>query len=373
MKILVFHWKDITHPYSGGAERLLHLLMKNIVLNGYSVTWFCSNYNGSRQEENVDGIKIVRRGGQFSVYLHAVLFYLRNRRETDVVIDNITGVPWFTPFYCLKPKISIIYHVGKKETFFTELPVIKGLIGYPLAFIGWLLESSIPLFYANVPFITFSYDTKTDLIQLGILPSHVLVAQEGISLQRFKPNNKKDCNPLILYVGRLVKNKGIEHLIEAMKLVLQDIPTAKLSIIGAGPFEERLKKLTRDLKLENTVVFHGFIPEQKKIEILQKAHVLVHPSLREGWATPVLEANACLTPAIGSDVTGINCTIKDGVTGFLFPYGDVRELAKKIVHILRDRSIREAMASKALEWAQEFDERLTIRRFVSYFNRLAQK
>ena len=99
MQILVFHWKDITHPYAGGAERLFHQLMKETKSLGHSVIWFCSRYENSREKEYIDGINVVRRGGQFSVYLQALFFYLKNRKKIDLVIDNITGVPWFTPLY----------------------------------------------------------------------------------------------------------------------------------------------------------------------------------------------------------------------------------------------------------------------------------
>jgi glycosyltransferase involved in cell wall biosynthesis len=367
---MVFHWKDITHPYAGGAERLLHLLMKEMVPLGYSITWFCSKYAGSKCEETVDGIQIVRNGGQFSVYLRAVLFYLKNKGKTNVVVDNITGVPWFTPLYSSKPKIAIIYHVGKKETFFTELPAMKGLIGYPLAFAGWMAESVVPLLYCNVPFVTFSDDTKKDLVSLGIESNHIFIAQEGINLSNYQPGKIKDVFSHILYVGRLVKNKGVDHLIESMKIVTREIPNAKLSIVGTGPFEAKLKKLVDDLELNNAVSFRGYVSEEEKVGLLQKAHVLVHPSLREGWATPVIEANACGIPAVGADVTGINCTIKDGVTGFLFPYGNVNELANKIIIMLKDEKIREEMGHNALNWAQKFDDKRTILRFSNILKKL---
>jgi glycosyltransferase involved in cell wall biosynthesis len=361
---MVFHWKDITHPYAGGAERLLHLLMKEMVPLGHSITWFCSKYEGGKCEETVDGIQIVRNGGQFSVYLRAVLFYLKNKGKIDVVVDNITGVPWFTPLYSSKPKIAIIYHVGKKETFFTELPAMKGLIGYPLAFAGWFAERVVPLFYSSVPFVTFSDDTKKDLVSLGIEPNHIFIAQEGINLSNYKAGKTKDSFSHVLYVGRLVKNKGIDYLIESMKIVIRDIPNAKLSIIGTGPFEARLKKLVSDLELKGVVSFRGYVSEGEKVELLQKAHVLVHPSLREGWATPVIEANACGTPAIGANVIGINSTIKEGTTGFLFTYGDIQELANKLVLLLSDSALRSEMGRNALKWAIYFDKNITVKRFI---------
>jgi len=370
MKVLVFHWKDITHPYAGGAERLFHQLMKEIIPLGHSVVWFCSRYENSREEEYVDGINVVRRGGQFSVYLHAIFFYLRNRKKIDLVIDNITGVPWFTPIYSSRPKVAIIYHVGTKETFFIELPAMQGLIGYFLALVGWLAECMVPVLYKNVPFITFSEDTKNDLTHLGVHEDHILVAQEGIVLTKYNLGKERNGFPLIIYVGRLVRYKGVEYLIRAMTFVVQHVPDAKLSIVGRGFFEAKLKELITDLGLEESVTFHGYVSEDEKIKLLQRAHVLVMPSLREGWATPVIEANACGTPAIGTNVMGVKSTIINGVTGFLVPYGDVKELASKITIILSNYEIRERMSDNALRWAQKFDQKLMVQRFVKMLNSL---
>jgi glycosyltransferase involved in cell wall biosynthesis len=370
MKILVFHWKDITHPYAGGAERLFHQLMKETKSLGHSVIWFCSRYENSREKEYIDGINVVRRGGQFSVYLQALFFYLKNRKEIDLVIDNITGVPWFTPLYSSKPKVAIIYHVGGKETFFMELPAMKGLFGYFLALISWLAECMIPVVYKNVPFITFSEDTKNDLTHLGVHDNHIFVAQEGIALAKYKPCKEKEVFPYILYVGRLVRNKGAEHLIKALKIVVQDIPNARLSIVGRGYFEDKLKKLVEDLGLKANVTLHGYVSEDEKIRLLQSSNVLVMPSLREGFATPVIEAGACGTTAIGTDVTGTRSTIIDGVTGFLVPYGDVAELADKISSLLNNHTLRKRMGQNATEWAQRFDQRLMIQKFIKVLEHL---
>ena len=370
MRVFVFHWKDITHPYAGGAERLLHHFMTETTKLGHCVTWFCSKYDHSTDEEIVDGIRIVRRGGQFLVYLHAAFIYFRYRKKTDVVIDSITGIPWFTMLYSSKPTLAIIYHLGKRETFFTELPAQKGMIGYFFAFVGWFSESIIPFLYKKTKIMTFSEDTRKDIVHLGIPEGHVHVAQEGIDLSKHKPIKTRGNSPNVVCVGRLVRNKGVEYLITAMKCVVQQIPNVKLYIIGVGPFRAKLEEIVESLGLKKNVTFLGFVSEEKKIGYLQRATVLVLPSLREGWATPVIEANACGTPAIGADVTGVNTAIVEGVTGFVFPYGNVRELANKILKILCDPKLTEEMGTNSYIWAQRFDKKLTLERFFQIIGSL---
>jgi glycosyltransferase involved in cell wall biosynthesis len=371
LRILILHWKDITHPYAGGAENVLHKLAKQLSLK-HSVIWFCGMYKGSKEVEFIDGVRIVRKGGPISVYPSAVLFYLKNRKKFDIIIDSITGVPWFTPLYCRKPKVAVIYHLGRKETFFIELPAMQGLKGYFLAVLAYIAESSIGCLYKAIPFITFSEDTKNELVNIGIPKTHIYVAQEGISLTDYGPGRKDDF-PHIIYVGRMVRNKGVEFLIKAMRIVVQRIPNAKLSLIGRGYFEDKLIRLIRELKLEDHVTFHGYVSEREKIRLLQRAHILVMPSLREGWATPVIEANACGTPAIGSNVPGIRSAIIDGVTGLVVPYGNIKELAEKIIILLTNHSLHQRMSENAMKWAQNFDQRVMIQKFIKIIDLLVEQ
>jgi len=369
MNVLVLHWRDIKNPSAGGSENVLHKILKEMVKLGFNVIMISSKFIGCKDQEIIDGIKIVRLGSKYSVYILAALYYIFYlRRKVNLVLDSITGIPWFTPLYVKKSKIALIYHLGKKETFFIELPNMAKIFGYILAVVALIAESLIPILYKNVPFITFSEDTKNDLTHFGIPRKHIFVVQEGIDISHYKPCDFKDNFPHIIYVGRLVKNKGVDILIKSLKLVVRIFPNVKLSIVGRGYFENNLRKLVKNLELEDNVVFHGYISESKKVKLLQRAHILVMPSLREGWATPVIEANACGTPAIGTNVRGVKSAIIDGVTGFLVPYGDIKELADKIIILLSKREFRQKIARNAIYWAKNFDQEIMIQKFINIIN-----
>jgi glycosyltransferase involved in cell wall biosynthesis len=171
----------------------------------------------------------------------------------------------------------------------------------------------------------------------------------------------------------MVRNKGVEFLIKAMRIVVQRIPNAKLSLIGRGYFEDKLIRLIRELKLEDHVTLHGYVSEREKIRLLQRAHIIVMPSLREGWATPVIEANACGTPAIGSNVPGIRSAIIDGVTGLVVPYGNIKELAEKIIILLTNHPLHQRMSENAMKWAQNFDQRVMIQKFIKIIDSLIEQ
>lgn len=125
--------------------------------------------------------------------------------------------------------------------------------------------------------------------------------------------------------------------------------------MGDGDDRPRLESITRELKLTDRVEFTGFVSEEKKVEMLQQMWVKVTTSSKEGWGLTVLEANACGTPVLASNVPGLRDSIKDGQTGLLYPYGNIGELANKLTLMLTDSTLRSRLASNALSWAREFD------------------
>jgi len=131
LKILFFNWRDITHPQAGGCELHLHEIARRLVKNGHDVTLLCGAYENSKRHDKIDGIEIIRRGQKYTVYFFVFLEYIFNlrNRNFDVIIDDINGVPFFTPLYVRKPKIAIIHHMVK-GIFSIELPFIFRFFGY---------------------------------------------------------------------------------------------------------------------------------------------------------------------------------------------------------------------------------------------------
>jgi glycosyltransferase involved in cell wall biosynthesis len=100
-------------------------------------------------------------------------------------------------------------------------------------------------------------------------------------------------------------------------------------------------------------MYHGFISEERKIEILQNAWVFIAPSRIEGWGIAVLEANACGTPAVGSDVNGLRDSIRDGETGLLADGADADKFARHVNALLADDERRAVLRQNARDWAEQ--------------------
>lgn len=274
------------------------------------------------------------------------MYYLTTkfrRMKFDMVIDNINGVPFFTPLYIRKPKIAIIHHLVK-NIFFKELP-------FYLAIIGWICERLMPIIYFNTLIITVSQSSKQELEKFGF--RNVQIVPNGLNAYDGKMSFTKNNVPTVIYLGRIKKYKRVDHLLRAFKIVQNRISNAELWIVGDGDAKPELEKLVQKLTLKN-VKFFGYVEERKKIELLSKSWVFVITSEKEGWGNTILEANSCGTPAIGYNVAGVKDAIKNGYNGLLVRNNDVYVLANKIIEILQHNELRMQLSKNAIEYSRRF-------------------
>jgi glycosyltransferase involved in cell wall biosynthesis len=159
----------------------------------------------------------------------------------------------------------------------------------------------------------------------------------------------------VVYLGRLKFYKSIHVFIRAAKEVLEKVPDAEFVIAGYGEEEWPLRKLAKELKIQDKIRFVGKVSEQEKIKLYQKAWAFVNPSFMEGWGITSIEANACGTPVVASNVPGLRDAVLNPSSGFLVPYGQVDAFAEKITLLLTDTNVRDTMSKKSIEWAKKFD------------------
>lgn len=194
--------------------------------------------------------------------------------------------------------------------------------------------------------IDSSVEEKISIIPLGV-DSNFL--QEGRVLQ--EEYHIKDSK--ILSVGRLVESKGIDVLILAMKEVRIKFPDVKLFIVGDGPERNKLETLVKDLDLNKNVIFVGSVKHSLLPSFYTSSNVFVMPSqnidgIVEGLGVVLLEAMACGTPVIGSDIGGIKDIITDGYNGFLVPEKSPKDLSNKIIELLSNPEIATKFSSNGL-------------------------
>ena len=204
----------------------------------------------------------------------------------------------------------------------------------------------------------------------------ISIVPAGVDLNLFRPISRVEAKTrihipphqrMILFVGRIQPLKGIDTLIRAMKQVISRYPELKddlcVSIIGGDPNPdseleqaelERLQQLRADLGIGDLVTFLGAKDQDTLVYYYSAAEMVVMPSHYESFGMVALEAMACGTPVIGSDVGGLSFSIEDGFNGFLVPGRDPAALAEKIALLLKHPGLRDHLGEQAIRWAERY-------------------
>ena len=209
--------------------------------------------------------------------------------------------------------------------------------------------------------IALTNDIRLHLIQMGADKSKLEVIPNAVDTKRFSPYRRNllrtewgISNSVILVVGRLVEDKGIEHILLAFSQVAKEIPEAKLVIVGKGPKEGELAYLQKKLRIPHRRVFFlGAVENSIMPNIYVGADVVALPSIREPFGNVVTEAMASGKPVIGSYVGGIKDTIIDGVTGYHVQPRNSEQISTLLTKLLTNPSLRKRMGENARKSAVE--------------------
>ncbi len=196
--------------------------------------------------------------------------------------------------------------------------------------------------------------------------SDIRIINNGINLERFKfidASAQKEArrrfgisdNFVVGIIARLSDVKGHIYLIEAIKMVIEAVPSVKLLIVGEGKMKQKLDERINDLRIADNVVFLAHITDTR--EILAVMDVFVMPSLKEGLGLALMEAMASGLAVVGSNVGGIKTLIQNNSNGLLVEPGDSAGLSRAILGLLQDSSRRESLGRKAREFiSQNFSQ-----------------
>lgn len=369
LNIIIVSWRGPGHPHAGGAEISTHEHAKGWVKNGHNVTLFTSSYPGAKSEDIIDGVKIIRSGSQvLGVHFKAFLFLLKNHTRFDLIVDQFHGIPFFTPLYLKNHKLAFIHEVTKDVWRLNPWPK-------PLNLIPWLVGKTIePLIfklYKNVYFMTVSQSTKSELIDWGIPSSNIHVIENGVTLKVGK-KVKKNKKITITFFGALSRDKGVETALKCFYLLSQQKKDWAFWIVGYGEenYIRHLKKIAGQYNLTHKLKFWGYVSENTKSKLLQRSHLLLNPSIREGWGLVVIEGNMCKTPTVGFNVPGLKDSIKDGKTGILCKQNSASEMSNEIKNLMGDLPRYHSMCNKAHDWASGFDWRASVYKSLKLLNKI---
>lgn len=353
MKILILNWRDPKNPKAGGAEVVTLEHAKAWVNAGHTVVWFAAHFPGCLDHEKIDGIEIVRKGSAaFGVQFSAFLWYISNQTKFDLVVDQIHGLPFFTPLYVRAKILVFIHEVTKEVWHLNPWPKPFNLIA---ATIGSLAEPWIfKLLYKNSRYMTVSQSTKKDLIEWDIPADNITVIHNGVRFPEKSLKFEKEKVKTIILLGALAADKGTYDAIQAFACLNEIKSDWQFWVVGHGDKKEiaRLVEICKKLQIEAKVTFWGYVNNNKKFELLKKAHILLHPSIREGWGLVVIEAASQGTPAVVYDVPGLRDSVLQEKTGIIVNKNTPSEMANQTVRLLDDSVLYKKLQAQGVKWAQ---------------------
>lgn len=196
-------------------------------------------------------------------------------------------------------------------------------------------------------FIAASGAIRDILVHDGIPAGLISVVHDGIDVDKIKGLPRVDAHvefwlphgvPLIVNVGALVDHKGQTYLLQAMPLVMREVPDAHLVILGEGELRPALERQAKDLHLEKAVRMPGF--REDVLSLMKSADLFVMSSVTEGLGSAVLDAMAMGLAVVGTRAGGIPEAVVHGETGLLVPTENPEALARAIVRLLREPELR---------------------------------
>jgi glycosyltransferase involved in cell wall biosynthesis len=364
--VLLLCWRDTGHPQGGGSEAYLQRIGAQLAESGVRVTLRTARYPGARRREVVDGVRVNRAGGAYSVYIWAGLAMVLARvglgplrkARPDVVIDTQNGIP-FLARLAYGRRVAVLVHHCHRE----QWPVAGSRIGR----FGWFVESRLsPRLHRRNQYVTVSLPSARDLTGLGVNPEHIAVVRNGLDeAPAHTLSLPRSAAPRVAVLSRLVPHKQIEDALDAIAKLRPRMPDLHLDILGGGWWEQRLVEHAAALGISDAVTFHGHVDDDIKHHVLQQCWVHVLPSRKEGWGLAVVEAGQHCVPTIGYRGSGgLTDSIVDGVTGLLVD--DHQGLVEGLDRLLSDHVLREQLGAKAqarsgeFSWRQSADAMLVV-------------
>ena len=357
----MFSWEfpPISH---GGLARHVQDLSEALAEQGHSLYIITQGGNNIPKKEKINGVNVIRTDPvkispnnfidhilqlNYQMVEEALLLY-QDLEEVDIIHGHDWLVFWASKVLkhaLVKPLIFTIHATesGRNQGIYNNMQRYINDVEWYSTFEAWKV-------------IVCSNYMKNEVRGLFQLPKDKLaVIENGVNPENYKCDyseefRKKYCSPwedMIFYVGRIVREKGIQVLIQAMPELLSENPSTKLVIAGKGGFLDDLKRQANYLGISDRIYFTGFISDEVRNKLYQAANVAVFPSLYEPFGIVALEAMCTKTPVIVSDVGGMTEFVEHKKTGLKVEANNPYQLAHTIKNVLDNKEEYKKMADRA--------------------------
>lgn len=220
--------------------------------------------------------------------------------------------------------------------------------------------------------VTVSSEAMAEELMARHLPiRRVEVVENGVDTNEFYPCEDWPADDgYILFVGRLVEQKGVDFLLRAFRHLKPQVPDLRLKIVGDGQFRSLLERLSKNLMIAEQVDFLGWQTGPELLDLYQKAQVVAVPSIYEPFGITALEGMACRRPVVASRVGGLKEIIEHEVSGLLAEPKDPLSLAQWLMTLATQPALREGLGTKGLERARGYSWTKIGERFTELYRSL---
>ncbi len=366
MDICMLTW-EFPPRIVGGIARHCYGLAKSLAHNGHGVHVVTLDFPGTPIYEEMDGIKVYRTAvemGHPNFFTWALIFnHFMMKRVGDlsqrVDLDIVHIHDWLTApvgisfkHYKSKPMIVTIHSTehGRSGLHNPESYTIDGME-------WWATYEANKVIVASGSMKRECEHFHLPSEKVEVIPNGIDSAKYQLPVDRWWVRSRYGLQPnekLVLCVGRLVPQKGIEYLIRAAPLIHSRYPEAKLLIVGDGWQRDQLERLAQSVGYRWKITFTGFLPDQEVIALMNSADVLVVPSIYEPFGIVALEGMAAGVPVVASQIGGLAEVINHDHTGvFVYPRSP-KSIAWGIDHVLSNPEHGKWLTRNAREIIQKF-------------------
>ncbi|NLC37944.1 MAG: glycosyltransferase family 4 protein [Clostridia bacterium] len=363
MRVLMLSWEY--PPYSvGGLARHVEDLAETMVKQNCSVHVLTTGSAELPAKENRNGV-LVHRVQAYNLNTPDFLTWVMQLNlaflERAIEIMSREGLfqiihahDWLVA-YCGKalkhayqrPLVATIHatEAGRNQGLHNEQQRYISSVEWWLTYEAWRVIVCSQYMFREVRQLFQLPEDKIVVIPNGVRPEKLQKAFPDPEIQRMVKAEEE----IIFFIGRLVREKGVQVLLHAMPAVLAARPKSKLIIAGTGPMQEELRSLSDRLGIRSRVYFAGYVDDIAKNFFYKKARVAVFPSLYEPFGIVALEAMAAGVPVVVADTGGLAEIVTHRENGLKAYPADVSSLASNIIELLRDERLRDEIRRRAGE------------------------
>ena len=363
-------------PFCGGVTISVETLRRGLESSGHDAWVFGPRLTGAEDAS----VKVVRYPSiPVATYPEFALAVPYSRRIDRLVTAlNFDVIHAHHPFL-LGPAARRLARRNRRPlvfTYHTRYEKYAHYVPLPLALVQAAALRISAGFAAQADAVLAPSAVIRDELHARGVRAPIAVFPTGIDLAHFKPGDRAaarrslgvaDGEPLVLYVGRLDREKSVDRVVAAFERVASTVPAARLALVGQGTETQRLSRMAAALPVADRIRFLGLRPHDTLAECYRAADVFLFASETETQGLVLAEAAACGLPAVAVDAPGCDEVVRDGETGILTK-GDPAGLAEAVIGLLLDPERRRAMGRRARELAERlFDVSLQIDRTMAVY------